>query len=83
MIYDTDITYGEIMRTLVDIGDTDITALDSLARKRDQARAVLIREAIADYLARHRQSGQADAFGLWSSGSRNGLVFQEELRAEW
>jgi predicted transcriptional regulator len=71
------------MRTLVDIGDTDITALDSLARKRDQARAVLIREAIADYLARHRQSGQADAFGLWSSGSRNGLVFQEELRAEW
>ncbi len=71
------------MRTLVDIGETDITALDSLARKRDQARAVLIREAISDYLARHLQAGQADAFGLWSSGTKDGLAFQEAIRAEW
>ncbi len=83
MISNADITYGHIMRTLVDIGDTDITALDGLARKRDQARAVLIREAISDYLARHHQSGQADAFGLWSSGTKDGLVFQEAMRSEW
>jgi len=71
------------MRTLVDIGETEIVALDAMARKRDQARAVLIREAIADYLARHSVSDRADAFGLWGSGTKDGLAFQEALRSEW
>ena len=71
------------MRTLVDIGETEIAALDTMARKRDQARAVLIRAAISDYLAKHSVSDRADAFGLWGSGNKDGLAFQEEIRSEW
>jgi predicted transcriptional regulator len=71
------------MRTLVDIAAPDIAALDGLALKREQARAVLIREAISDYLARHGKANQADAFGLWSSRIKDGLVFQEAIRSEW
>jgi len=68
---------------LVDIGEAEIAALDAVARIRGRARAVLIREAIADYLARHRISHRAEAFGLWGSGTKDGLAFQEEIRSEW
>jgi predicted transcriptional regulator len=71
------------MRTLVDIGESEIVALDAMALKRQKARAVLIREAISDYLARHRMTDPADAFGLWSSRARDGVAFQEDIRSEW
>jgi predicted transcriptional regulator len=54
-----------------------------MALKRQKARAVLIREAISDYLARHRMTDPADAFGLWSSRAKDGVAFQEDIRSEW
>ncbi len=71
------------MRTLVDIGDSQLRALDELSRKGKRSRAALIREAVDDYLAKHRRSQEDDAFGLWGNQKMDGLVYQEKVRGEW
>ena len=71
------------MRTLVDLGDTQVQALDELSKKQKRSRAALIRQAIDDYLAKHYSKQQADAFGLWGKRKVDGLVYQEKLRSEW
>jgi predicted transcriptional regulator len=83
VIYDIDIIYNDAMRALVDIGEADIAALNLLAHQREQSRAALIRDAISDYLAKHRLTKQADAFGLWGSRTKDGLAYQEAIRSEW
>jgi predicted transcriptional regulator len=71
------------VRTLVDIGDQQIKALDELARKEDKSRAALIRAAIDDFLSKHRAKLVADSFGLWGDRKTDGLAYQEEIRGEW
>lgn len=69
------------MRTLVDLVDSQIAALDRLAKRQDRSRASLLREAVDDYLGRHCPDDDDEAFGLW--GARDGLAFQEQARSEW
>ena len=71
------------MRTLVDISDSQIRELAELCEQVNRPRAALIRDAIADYLARHRRDGEQAAFGLWGSDGPDGLAYQEKARAEW
>ena len=71
------------MRTLIGIAESDIRALDDLARTRGEPRASFIRQAVADYLARHRQIASQGAFGLWGRGGEDGLAYQERVRQEW
>ena len=71
------------MRTLVDIGDAEIKALDQLARQDKVSRASLIRKAVNDYLHKQHSAQQANAFGLWGSATVDGLAYQEEIRNEW
>jgi predicted transcriptional regulator len=71
------------MRTIIDIPDTQAQDLTSLAARVKQPRAALVREAIAEYLARHRQTARADAFGLWGADAPDGLAYQAHIRAEW
>jgi predicted transcriptional regulator len=71
------------MRILVDIGEKQIHALDTLSKGVRRSRAALIRDAVGDYLARHRAQQPADAFGLWDDGKIDGLAYQEQLRGEW
>lgn len=71
------------MRTLVDIGDKEIQALDELAAEENVSRAALIRRAIDDLLQKQAKKAVSDAFGLWGSEAKDGLAFQEELRQEW
>lgn len=71
------------MRTLVDIPDTQIRELAELCEQVNRPRAALIRDAIADYLARHRRHAEQDAFGLWGKDVPDGLAYQEKARAEW
>ena len=72
------------MRTLVDIGDDQIRALDTLSKEDKRSRASLIRDAIDAYLTGRRRRGQgADAFGLWGNRKVDGLAYQEKLRGEW
>ena len=84
MIYIVDIIYhGDEMRTLVDLGDTQLQALDELSKKKKQSRAALIRQAIDDFLARRHGGQEDDAFGLWGKRKVDGLAYQEKVRSEW
>ena len=71
------------MRTLVDLGDSQIQALDKLSKKEKRSRAALIREAIDDYLVKRRDKQEGDAFGLWGKPRVDGLALQKKMRAEW
>lgn len=74
---------GPDMRTLLDLVDSQVEALDRLAKRRDRSRASLIREAVDDYLRRHGLGSDDEAFGLWGKDAVDGLAFQERARAEW
>jgi metal-responsive CopG/Arc/MetJ family transcriptional regulator len=71
------------MRTLVDIPEDDVRALDELSRRRRVSRASVIRAAIGDFLARHRRPDEEDAFGLWGESAIDGLEYERRLRSEW
>jgi metal-responsive CopG/Arc/MetJ family transcriptional regulator len=70
------------MRTLIDLSDTQIQALDELSKKEKRPRAALIRQAIDDYLRNRRDERQRDAFGLWGKRKLDGLDYQKKLRGE-
>jgi metal-responsive CopG/Arc/MetJ family transcriptional regulator len=71
------------MRTLVDLGDAQIDALDELSKEEKRSRASLIRQAIDDYLAKRRGIKEGDAFGLWGKRKADGLAYQKKVRGEW
>jgi metal-responsive CopG/Arc/MetJ family transcriptional regulator len=71
------------MRTLIDVGETQIRELDELSRREKRSRAALVREAIDDYLAKRRGRRGDEAFGLWGKRKIDGLVYQERVRREW
>jgi metal-responsive CopG/Arc/MetJ family transcriptional regulator len=73
----------KVMRTLVDLGDTQLQALDELSRKEKRSRAALIRRAIDEYLAKQRDRREGDALGLWGKRKVDGLAYQEKVRSEW
>ena len=71
------------MRTLIDLDETEVRDLDEIAKAAKRSRASLIREAIGEFLGRHRKRGEAEAFGLWGKRTVDGLDYQKKLRAEW
>ena len=71
------------MRTLVDLGESQMRALDELSKKEKRSRASLIRQAIDDYLGKRREKQSDDAFGLWDKRKIDGLAYQEKMRGEW
>jgi metal-responsive CopG/Arc/MetJ family transcriptional regulator len=71
------------MRTLVDLRDAKVQALDELSKREKRSRAALIRLAIDEYLARRHSKQEGDAFGLWRTRKVDGLVYQEKVRTEW
>jgi metal-responsive CopG/Arc/MetJ family transcriptional regulator len=71
------------MRILVDANETQVAALDDLAKREQRSRAAVIRAAIDDYVARHKQSRIKEGFGLWGDRAMDGLEYQEKLRSEW
>ena len=71
------------MRTLVDIPERDIEALDEVRRQRRVSRSAVIREAVRDYLGRNLRRDPNAGFGLWSDGAVDGVEYQRRLRSEW
>ncbi|MCM2475955.1 ribbon-helix-helix protein, CopG family [Rhizobium sp. CG5] len=71
------------MRTLVDIGDAEVKALDQIASEQKVSRAALIRQAIDGFLKVQARKTEGDAFGLWGDHAIDGLAYQEDLRREW
>ncbi|WP_428426804.1 ribbon-helix-helix protein, CopG family [Pararhizobium sp.] len=71
------------MRTLIDITELQVQALEEIASKEKLSRAAVIRAAIDDYVQRRRQVEIDDAFGLWGKRGMDGLSYQEKVRSEW
>ena len=71
------------MRTLVDLRNSQVQALDQLAKRRDLSRAALIREAVDAFLSHHASITEDEAFGAWAGHGEDGLAFQERARREW
>ena len=74
------------MRTLVDIPDDKISALDLLARKKSWSRAEAVRRGIDQLLAAEKAAEMAaldEAFGGWAHLGIDGLEYQRAIRAEW
>lgn len=71
------------MRTLVDLIDLQVQALDRIAKRQDRSRASLIREAVDDYLDRHALERGDDDFGSWGRSAVDGVAYQERVRSEW
>ncbi len=72
------------MRTIIDLPDRQVDALERISRSRKLSRAELIRQAVDRYLQEHLP-GRDEAFGLWKrAGLRaDGVAFQRRLRREW
>lgn len=71
------------MKTLIDIAEPQIKALEEIARTENRSRAAVIRAAIDDYLSRRANHNNGDAFGLWGDRKIDGLDYQEKIRSEW
>ena len=71
------------MRTIVDIPEQQIEALKAMSEREGLSRAELMRRAVAEYLAHHQGETDEAAFGLWKKHGRDGLKYQQQLRAEW
>jgi metal-responsive CopG/Arc/MetJ family transcriptional regulator len=71
------------MRTLVDLPEADIRALDELGERRHVSRAKIIREAVSAFLTKSADANAQEAFGLWRDQNVDGLDYQRQVRSEW
>jgi metal-responsive CopG/Arc/MetJ family transcriptional regulator len=72
------------MRTVIDIPDDQVDALDRFAAEAGKSRAALIREALQNLISRREpERSLNEYFGLWGPSKEDGLAFQERMRAEW
>jgi len=71
------------MRTLIDLGDAQVRALDELSKAEKKSRAALIRQAIDAYLSARHSKREGEAFGLWGKRKVDGLAYQKKVRSEW
>jgi metal-responsive CopG/Arc/MetJ family transcriptional regulator len=73
------------MRTIIELPDEQLRALDRLRRRLGISRAEAIRRALRGYLADEAvDEGEADpAFGLWSARGDAAAADLRRLRDEW
>lgn len=73
------------MRTIIDLPEDQLHALDAWRRVHGVSRAEAVRRAVAALLEAEARDGAAAAaaFGLWRDRGVDGLEEQERLRAEW
>lgn len=71
------------MRTIIDLPEDQLEALDGICRRERISRAEAIRRGVALLI---REGGSVDvraAFGLWRERAEDGLAYQQRLREEW
>jgi hypothetical protein len=71
------------MRTIIELPETQLDALDAWCRREGISRAEAIRRAIASHLHEARTGGDRPAFGLWRTRPVDGLAYERRLRDEW
>ena len=72
------------MRTIIELPDEQLEALDGICRREGISRAEAVRQAVALLMRQRGAARSGLAFGIWQ-GRRtvDGLAYQEKLRREW
>ena len=73
-----------IMRTIIDLPESQLAALRELERIKKVSRAELVRQAVAQYVVSNASA--MPAFGAWKKAKRasaDGVAVQRKLRSEW
>jgi hypothetical protein len=76
-------SYDAVMRTIVELPEEQLQALDAWCAGEGVSRAEGVRRAVSHYLVRERPSARDEAFGLWRGRRMDGLSYQRKLRGEW
>jgi metal-responsive CopG/Arc/MetJ family transcriptional regulator len=71
------------MRTIIELPDAQVEALDALCRHEGISRAEAIRRAVAAHVKAERARGGDPAFGVWRARRLSGLEYQRRARREW
>ena len=73
------------MRTIVEIPDEQIAALDRMRASEKISRAEIIRRAVEAFLRRQRERDLEElaGFGCWAGMGPDGVEHQRRLRSEW
>ena len=71
------------VRTIIELPDQQLAALDGICRREGISRAEAIRRAVALLVQQRTPGGTGDAFGLWRGRRRDGVAYQQRLRREW
>ncbi len=71
------------VRTIIDLPDDQLTALEAICRRDGISRAEAIRRAVADHVRHQDPGGRRQAFGLWTGRRVTGLAYERRLRGEW
>ena len=76
------------MRTIVDLPEEQIAALDSYCEEEKVSRAEAVRRAVSEFVpikpkGKKRSIKDDPGFGSWKHLKIDGLEFQEKMRAEW
>ena len=78
------------MRTIVDLPEEQIAALDNYCEEEKVSRAEAVRRAVSEFVPtkptgekKKRTIKDHPGFGSWKHLNIDGLEFQQKMRAEW
>ena len=71
------------MRTIIELPQQQLDALDVICRSEGISRAEAIRRAITRMVGEKRHSLVTPAFGVWRDRPVDGLGYERRLRDEW
>lgn len=72
-----------IMRTIIDLPESQVNALAELCKSQSISRAEAIRRALSEMLSQQRTAEREAAFGAWKDKKVNSREFVDALRSEW
>jgi metal-responsive CopG/Arc/MetJ family transcriptional regulator len=71
------------MRTIVELPQEQIDALDGICRTEGISRAEAVRRAVALLVTERAAAAGRHAFGLWKGRGTDGVAYQRRVRGEW
>jgi hypothetical protein len=69
------------MRTIIELPDDQVHALEGICRRQRISRAEAIRRAVALLVQQHGDEHRA--FGVWRDRREDSLAYERRLRSEW
>ena len=77
--------HDDVMRTIIELPDSQLESLSQLCRREKISRAEAIRRAVDKLLDEQKpmENAMAGAFGIWKDRAGHVRELREQLRGEW